>query len=477
MSHGPADRVAVLPSSRTRWVRALPFAYPATNGCGETRVASTNGHGGSGTKERVVKAAPTVEIGVSGLKMYGGQIHDEFHKNLRGNRAAKVYREMADNDPVVGGILFAIGMLLREIEWHAEPREENCSECDVEKDFVWDALNDMSMTWQQTLDAIISFLPYGWSYLETVYKIRGGPEEDDARRRSAFTDGRIGWRKMALRTQESLVRWDIDDNGGVQAMRQATATGERPIPIEQALLFRTTVARSNPEGRSMLRNAYRPWFFKAKIEEIEGIGVERDLAGLPVAGVPPEYLDEQADQARKDVLAEVKKIVRDIKSDEQQGIIYPRELDEQGNNLWSLELLSTGGRRAFDTDAIVSRYDQRIAMTVLADFILLGHEKVGSQSLGVSKIELFTTALKAWLDEVAAVMNDYGIPRLMRWNGVANQHWPKLAHAEVEKIDVEKFMKAVEMYARSGGVIDGELDAHVRDVLGFPQMDLEDVPL
>jgi len=50
-----------------------------------------------------------------------------------------------------------------------------------------------------------------------------------------------------------------------------------------------------------------------------------------------------------------------------------------------------------------------MAMTVLADFILLGHEAVGSKSLGVSKIELFTMALSAWLDEVSAVMNEYAI--------------------------------------------------------------------
>ena len=48
------------------------------------------------------------EIGISGLHRVGGFIFEEYLRELQGYRAAKVYREMADNDPVIGGLLFAI---------------------------------------------------------------------------------------------------------------------------------------------------------------------------------------------------------------------------------------------------------------------------------------------------------------------------------------------------------------------------------
>ena len=51
---------------------------------------------------------------------------------------------------------------------------------------------------------------------------------------------------------------------------------------------------------------------------------------------------------------------------------------------YDLKLLSTGGRRQFDTNAIIARYDARIAMSCLADFILLGHDKVGTLALLVA---------------------------------------------------------------------------------------------
>src|SRR5437016_1603691 len=62
------------------------------------------------------------------------------------------------------------------------------------------------------------------------------------------------------------------------------------IPIEKSLLFRTTSARGNPEGRSALRGAFTSWYYLKRIREYEAIGIERDLAGMPTFGVPLEVL-------------------------------------------------------------------------------------------------------------------------------------------------------------------------------------------
>jgi hypothetical protein len=159
----------------------------------------------------------------------------------------------------------------------------------------------------------------------------------------------------------------------------------RTIPIEKALLFRTESNRGNPEGYSLLRNAYRPWRMKTRIENIEGIGVERDLAGLPVAWVPPDYMDDNAPEAKKAVFEAMKTLATGIKRDEEEGVVMPTLYDEHGNKLFDLTLLSTGGQRQFDTNAIIGRYDQRILMSVMADFLMLGAEKVGSFALSVGQ--------------------------------------------------------------------------------------------
>jgi hypothetical protein len=417
-----------------------------------------------------------VEIGASGLQMMGGQVQDEFLIPLQGRQGRRVYREMSDNDPVIGGILRAFEMLIRDIKWYDEPADDT-PQADEYAQFITGCRDDMSMTWPATIASILTELPFGWSWHEILYKQRVGQDEEDGARRSRYDDNLYGWRKFALRTQESLDRWEFDPSGQVTAMVQVVqgAGGHKTIPIEASLLFRTTAARGNPEGRSLIRNSYRPWVMKKRIEEIEGTGIERDLAGLPIAYVPPELLSDSATAAQVTVRETIKNIVRDIKRDDQEGVLFPAEYDENGNKRYELALLTTGGRRQFDTDAIVGRYDQRIAISVLADFLLLGHEKVGSFNLGTAKIDLFLASLGALVDDIASIFTTYAYPRLMRLNGMDTRLCPVLKHEEIKEVDLQRlgyFITAI----TGGGVDIADLPTLnvIRTAAGFPALTQED---
>lgn len=520
------------------------------------------------------------EIGATGLVQYGGIVYDELLLKLQGERGRRVYREMADNDPVIGAILFAIDMLMRQVSWKVEVDEERLErtkvrflnlkgngngagteigssgletsgrllkaagvmpgrttsrtaagtspayggtqsamtggsklvavpfprgkaggngtgngagntaggdtaasprlqidqalrdEADRYAEFIASCKDDMSESWGAHLSSVLSMLPYGWSYFESVYKLRGGPDDDAPERNSAYDDGLIGWRKMAIRAQETLVKWEFDENGGIQGMWQRAAPNYQLvfIPIGRSLLFRTQSHKNNPEGRSCLRNAYRPWWFKKQIEEIEAIGIERDLAGLPVAWVPSQMLSNQATDDEKRVLTEIKTIVRNIRRDEQEGLVMPLDYDDSGNKRFDLQLLSAGGERQFETDKIVARYDQRIAMTVLADFILLGHETVGSFALGASKVDLFVAALESWLNAVSQVYNTFAIPRLMRINGFPVELSPTLTHSEIKQVDLQQLAQYVQALSGAGMPLfpDEDLEVHLRQQAGLP---------
>ena len=436
-----------------------------------------NGQRGGQTSPPDRQPLPTEVLGVSGLIQFSGRVQEEFLKDLDNERGRKVYREMSDNDPIVGAILFAIDMLMRQVEWRIDPADGTDEALDV-AEFIESCLTDMSFSWNDTLSSILSMLPFGWSYTELVYKVRGGPDLKDPRKRSQFSDGKIGWRKIDLRPQDSLHRWEFDGDGGVQGMWQAAPPDYTPtfIPIEKSLLFRTRSFKNNPEGRSVLRNAYRPWFMKKRIEEIEAIGIERDLAGLPVAWVPPTMLSQTASPEEVASLAAIKQLVSTIKRDEQEGVIFPLAYDGAGNKRFDLTLLSTGGRREFDTDSIIDRYDQRIAMTTLSDFILLGHENVGSFALGSSKVDMFSVALGAWLDEVVSVFNRYGIPRLLELNNIDLELQPVLSHADVKRIDLTQLGAYITSLAGAGMPLfpDRRLEDHLRDMANFPQHDPAD---
>jgi len=422
-----------------------------------------------------------MEIGSSGLHQFGGEIQQDFLRQLRGKQAYANYREMADNDPVVGAMLHAIEMLIRAVDWSVEPSDDADERAVAEAEFVSSCLTDMSTSWADTLAAILGFLVYGYSYHEIVYKRRQGFTKDP-RTRSKFSDGRVGWRKLPTRSQETIDRWELDPNGGIRGAYQMDPNSPKKgvtfLPIEKCLLFRTTSKLNNPQGRSILRNAFIPWYYKRRIQEIEAIGIERDLAGLPVALVPPQLLSNAATAEERAALDAIKQIVRNVKRDEQEGIVFPLAYDpETGNPAYDLKLLSTGGRRQFDTDAIIGRYDQRIAMTVLADFLLLGHEAVGTQALSVSKVDLFVRSLDAFLSEIAEVFNNHAIPRLMRLNGVDEGLSPTLTWSTPKSVDLGAIGSFVTSPAQAGAPLfpDENLEGYLRSIAGLPVGEAEAV--
>jgi phage gp29-like protein len=416
------------------------------------------------------------ELGSTGLRRTGGTVYEEFLTVLRGVRGARVYREMADNDPTIGSMLFAIEKVITRLEWRVDPYSDNSADGEVNPEdketaeFVESCLHDMSDSWDSTLSQILSMLIFGYSYHEIVYKKRGGDTRDN-KTKSKFDDGKIGWRKMPIRAQETYYQWMFDEEGGIQGFQQVDpATGGfHEIPIEKALLFRTSSQKNNPEGRSILRNAYRPYYFKRRIEEIEAIGIERDLAGLPVAFVPPEYLSSAATAEQASVLASIQQIVTSIKRNEQEGIVMPAIYDDAGHKLFDLQLMSSGGSRQFDTDKIIQRYDQRMAMSILSDFILLGSDRVGSYALGTSKMDLWSMSVDSIAKNIAEVINQYAIPRLLKLNGMDSTRAPFLTYGEVSHVDLTEIADFVSKLAGAGVLMpDPNLEDYLRELSGLP---------
>jgi hypothetical protein len=402
------------------------------------------------------------EIGRSGLNVAsGGIISEEFQPTLQGRQALLTYREMSNNDAVVGAILFAIDTLLRRVEWSVEQQEAK----EEAKTFLEECMEDMSESWGDFISEALSMLVYGWAYHEIVYKKRSGPQKEGGKIPSSrFSDGKIGWRKMPLRSQDTLDHWEFDEvNGGLRAMVQKPPPDyeDKQIPIQKALLFRTSAFKNNPEGKSLLRTAYRAWFYKKRIEEIEGVGIERDLAGFPVITLPAEWMMPNAPDEVKTLVAHFESVGANIRRDKQEYLILPAMFDEAGNKLIDLTLLSAGGTRQFDTSAIIQRYNQAIASTVLADFILLGHEKVGSFALSSDKTDLFATALGSILDIIEDVLNRFAVTRLFALNGMDEQNLPKITHGDIEDRNLEELVSYVAGLVNAGAPL-------------FPDEELED---
>lgn len=405
------------------------------------------------------------EIGRIGQRRFGGIVYEEFLPELRGSKGIEIYREMSENDDVVGAILYAIEMLVRQTKWNVEPGGSTAKDKEA-AEFVESCMDDMQNTWVDTISEILSFLTYGWSYHEIVYKRRMG-NTADTRTRSKYSDGLIGWAKLPIRAQETLYQWEYDENDNLTGMTQMPPPdyGLLTIPLSKALLFRTKSRKDNPEGRSILRNAYRSWHFKRRIQEIEGIGIERDLAGLPVMYAPEGMDIWNDDDDTKKLLVRLEEMVRGVRRDEMEGLVLPHGFE--------MKLLSSGGTRQFDTNAIIDRYDTRIAMTVLADFIFLGHQQNGSWALSSDKTELFAMACGAYLDIIAETFNSQGIPSLIDINGdhfKGITGYPTLTHGDIEDADIQKVSTYIKDMVGIGVLIpDDGLEDYIRQIGNLPE--------
>ncbi len=412
--------------------------------------------------EQVEKAGPSRGVGVTGLKRWGdrGLVNEEFLRDLSGSRGYRKYREMKDNDPVVGAVLFAIEMVIRNVSWRVEDGSDEAHE------LVESCMHDMGASWPNTMAEILSMLPFGWSLFEVTYKRRGGAKRN-ALESSKYNDGRIGWKNWSLRGQDTLCEWVWDEDGEVIAFVQ---TSPVEIPMDRCLLFRTGVHKNNPEGRSILRNAYKPWYYAEQLSRIEAIGIERDLAGLPVM-----YASERAISQYESIL---RQIVSSVKRDENEGLLIPKIVDPiTKEKEIELVLLSSAGSRQLNISDTIQRYHRLITISVMADFVMMGHEKVGSLALASSKTSMFALAVGAILESIASEVNDREIPRLLRYNGMPTDEMPRLVPGDIEKID-PKEMAAFLTAISGAGVLstpDDELENYLREMMGLPPKPEDDM--
>jgi hypothetical protein len=218
-----------------------------------------------------------------------------------------------------------------------------------------------------------------------------------------------------------------------------------------------------PTHNSILRGAYRSWYMRTRFEELLGIGVERDLAGYPILTVDKEGPDIwSGTTAATQKRGELERFVVRIRRDQCEGAVLPWWAD--------LKLLSAPSRRQFDLPGLLAYYDRQIALSMMADFLLIGHEKVGSFALTREKTELFALSVEACLHSLASVINRHAIPRLLVVNGWPPAPAPRLIPGEIRRPTLEDTARFLREAAVAGMPLfpDDALEAYLRAQARFP---------
>ena len=90
------------------------------------------------------------EYGRIGQKRYAGVFFEEFLTELQGQKGIEVYKEMSENDDMIGAMLFAIEMLMRQVIWDIEPAG-NTKIDKKASEFIKSCMKDIDQSRQDTI--------------------------------------------------------------------------------------------------------------------------------------------------------------------------------------------------------------------------------------------------------------------------------------------------------------------------------------
>jgi len=357
------------------------------------------------------------EEGKSGLQAYSGIVNESYTTTLQWPAAYDVYDEMRRRDPTIRSLWNALVLLAGTADWYVEPGGQEQADLNA-AEFLQTCLDDMSHPFEASIEDALTCVLFGWSWQEICYKQRWGGRGKHV---SQHDDGRVGWRKFAVRRQSSFHRWDFDDAGGLKALVQRPAPNyeEITLDIEKSLHFVAQRDGGNPEGLALLESLYEPWYYLKNLQIINGIGWQRSFVGLPVF-----KFKERPDGDDK---AQVEAVGKALTVDEKQYVSVPEKVEfslESAQNSGAESLLNT-----------IKYYRLIMYQTMLADFIDLGSGQTGSWALGTDKSNLFLMTVDALLDRIASPINRFAVPRLFAYNTFPGLTGglPRVVHTKVEK--------------------------------------------
>jgi hypothetical protein len=429
--------------------------------------------------KKLSETAAKIELGVSGKNTYTGDIRaDEFLQELRGKKAIQKYREMRDNNAIVGSVMYAVEQTLRDVKIEVKPADDS-PVAKAEAEFLQSVLDDMDHSLDDHISEALSYLTYGFSWFEVVYKRREG-DFRSPKKNSKYEDGRIGIKKIAIRAPWTVEQFEVDPNTGeILGMYQEAAWGKRPamIPVEKSVYYRTTSLNNDPSGRSVLRNAYVSYTYLNKIQSYEAIAIERELHGVPIGRMPAEYMSADASVDQAALRNQFDRILRDLKLNEQGYALLPSDLyvDADGKptnqRLMDIELITANGSRSIDIDPVVKRYQHDIARSLMAEFLMLGSGS-GSYALSKTKTDLFLRSLESYINTIVDVLNKQLVERLWQLNGLDWSTMPKLVAGDVAPHD----LREIAAFLRNINNAGIELQDHpevVSDLMSIAEIDFD----
>jgi hypothetical protein len=387
------------------------------------------------------------ELGSTSPSPFTSWTRIEHNPKLRGKEGLREYDRMRRSDATVRGTLRLAKTPILAARWYMEPASESTRDQNV-ADFIWKNLTKwMSMSWPQFLTEALLMLDFGYYCFEKVF------EFGDLVTSDPDAQGKMVWQKLAPRHPLDIISWHYDANGGpayAMMMPPAMSITAEPVPIdiEKLLVFTFDKEAGDLEGMSLLRSAWKHYYYKENLYKIDAIQKERHGIGVPIITLPPNFNVSDRNLADQ--------IGRNLRTNEKAHVVLPPN--------WTILFAKLEGQHV---DALKSaeHHDLQIQKNILAAFL---NGDTGNGDLP----EAFLKSTRFIADIVIDIINKHAVPQLVDFNW-SRVGYPQLKARRIgENTDWRTWSFALRNLIGAGVIQpDDRLEEHTRDEMDLPKKD------
>jgi DNA-binding ferritin-like protein (Dps family) len=221
------------------------------------------------------------------------------------------------------------------------------------------------------------------------------------------------------------------------------------IPIKKMLVFTFDMEAGNIEGISVLRSAYKHWYYKEQLYKIDAIQKERHGIGIPVIKLPMGFSAEDKRIANE--------LGRNLRTNERAHVVLPPN--------WELLFAKLEGNMV-DSLKSVEHHNEMIRENVLGSFLSSDVDTKDEDQV------MFLKATRFIAEIVSDTVNNYLIPELVGYN-FDTEDIPKLRARRIgETVDQRTLSFAIRNLIGANVIKpDQPLEDYVRDEMDLPKAD------
>lgn len=412
-----------------------------------------------------VPANATTQLSYSGTPRYRGESRpDEYVRDLADPvKRMEIFDEMRGSDESVATALHAREQMIGSSNWMLSCEDDKPKSKEILEfceDNIYPVLGDL-------LRHLAGAIQYGFGACETVFEWSDRPftrniVRGKIRRPTRQSGRRIYLRKLAHIRQRTIHSFLVPISGDLEALRQYVYTGftfaKTDIPADKVLLWTYNRRGDDYWGYPPTRNCYRAWKFKQQLEKLNLLGVDRFGVGTPIAEEGEGWTEPDRRRLHEFLAA--------WRSGQNTFLAHPFG--------GKISIATAQGQAIMNVLEWVKFYGVAIAKTYLTQLSELGTTDTGSRAVGESFSDQLEGVVQSDCEDVASIINEDLIPRLVDWNFGPQESYPVFAPSARLQIDAAT-AGMINTLKQSGAVAwDARDEAWLRDALGMHDIDIKE---